>query len=123
MSWQNQPLAIPPLPPSIMNSKLISIKYIVHVFVVVPMGFDIDFNFPITIGTVPFIPRYDGWLPDEKAMIPQHRSGAIIFCVCMFVLHPLLIPSRGGRSWVLSSLRPRGHREPCKEVIELPKNY
>ena len=68
-----------------MNSKLISIKYIVHVFVAVPMGFDIDFNFPITIGTVPFIPRYDGWLPDEKAMIPQHRSGTFILCVCVCV--------------------------------------
>ena len=68
-----------------MNSKLISIKYIVHVFVAVPMGFDIDFNFSITIGTVPFIPRYDGWLPDEKAMIPQHRSGTFILCVCVCV--------------------------------------
>ena len=107
-----------------MNSKLISIKYIVHVFVAVPMGFDIDFNFPITIGTVPFIPRYDGWLPDEKAMIPQHRSGTFILCVCvcvfvylfMFVLHPLLFPSRVVRTRTSSSLGPEGHRELRKEV-------
>ena len=53
-SWQAVQIDIPPLPPTITNSRLVSRHYIVQVEIQVPRGLDLETYFPIIIGSVPF---------------------------------------------------------------------
>jgi len=73
LSWASQPFAIPPLIPTLTSNKFIEVKYSVHICVEIPMAIDIDFNFPITIGTIPCIDKY-GMDPSPDCDIPQNRA-------------------------------------------------
>ena len=53
-TWENQAFGIPALPPSIFNSKIITINYEVQFEVDVPWGFDPCIKMPIVLGTVPY---------------------------------------------------------------------
>lgn len=57
-TWQNQPFGIPALPPTIANSRIITVHYKLKVYVGLPMGIDPYIKMHITMGTVPFLRMY-----------------------------------------------------------------
>ena len=68
--WDNQPLNIPALPPSILNSRVVNVTYQVMIEVDVPWGIDPKIVLPITMGTIPFRPAY------QQHTIPQFNASA-----------------------------------------------
>jgi len=68
--WDNQQMPIPALPPSIINSRVITVSYYVEIEVEVPWGMDPDIKLPVTLGTIPFRPVY------QQFTAPQYNAGA-----------------------------------------------
>lgn len=54
--WENQMLKIPAVPPSIDIASNLAVFYKVQITMVVPNGVDLQFQLPITIGTIPLSP-------------------------------------------------------------------
>lgn len=91
LEWNSKAMNIPPLPPT-MNSKLIDIKYYVRIHLDVPMGIDMNFKLPITMGTVPFLPTYqEAPGPRSDRYSPKAPKG-IGYADVEFLGYPTLIP-------------------------------
>merc|ERR1712226_1133194 len=70
-SWNNQPLGIPAIPPSIINSSVITINYTLKLCVAVPWGINPEVNMPVTMGTVPYTKVYGQPLQYDSPIQPQ----------------------------------------------------
>lgn len=58
LTWDNQPFHVPCLPPTIQTCRVIQVWYVVKLEVDIPMGFDPEIYLPITLGTIPFRPKF-----------------------------------------------------------------
>ena len=58
-NWNNQPLNIPAIPPTIINSRVITVHYYVNIEVDVPWGIDPVVQIPVIMGTIPFRAVYN----------------------------------------------------------------
>ena len=57
MTWNSKEMSLPPMVPSL-KTKHIKVSYYVEVHLDVPLGIDMDFKLPVTIGTIPYEPSY-----------------------------------------------------------------
>ncbi|XP_014665524.1 PREDICTED: arrestin domain-containing protein 3-like isoform X2 [Priapulus caudatus] len=91
-TWTNEPLRVPPLPPSkLVGCNIIDIDYFVDVEVS-PAGpaLDLDVRLPIIIGSIPLRSVFQGWqaqdqIPFSNALQSQenHRSVPPSYMECM----------------------------------------
>lgn len=61
-------MALPPIVPNI-KTKHITVTYYVEVHLDVPMGIDMTFKLPVTIGTIPYLPIY------QEAETKENKHG------------------------------------------------
>lgn len=58
VNWENQPLGIPATPPTIKNSRVITLQYKIKIVASIPCAIDPTVKMYITMGTVPFMRSY-----------------------------------------------------------------
>lgn len=58
IAWKDQPFGIPGCVPTIKNSKVLSLRYILRFYIEVPIGDEPTINLNIKIGTIPFVGTY-----------------------------------------------------------------
>lgn len=84
-TWENQPFGIPALPPTIANSRVITVHYKVKVYVGLPWGIDPYVKLHITMGTVPFMRMYG---QPVQYGTPQDAQGPPVGCFDTFAALP-----------------------------------
>ncbi|XP_057305066.1 arrestin domain-containing protein 3-like [Hydractinia symbiolongicarpus] len=94
LNWESEPLHVPPLVPTLQNSKFIKIKYWVEIHLDVPMGIDMEFKLPVVIATVPYITSYGNPPPESslKQSKVEAKPSKVGPAPMEFLGHPDMIP-------------------------------